>query len=102
MEVGRNPSGDFELGHISEPHRTGTSGSSSPPLGRSPKAAFNILDYANRVLDNERDGFVLYTIDEERAVVRKLDRRLVLFVAALYLLSFLDRSSKLDRQGKNC
>lgn len=39
-------------------------------------------------------GNVLYTLDEERAIVKKLDRRLVLFVAALYLLSFLDRSSK--------
>jgi hypothetical protein len=38
-------------------------------------------------------SFTLYTPDEERAVVRKLDRRLVLFVALLYMLSFLDRSS---------
>lgn len=38
------------------------------------------------------DGFT-YTAEEERAVVRKLDRRLVLFVALLYTLSFLDRSS---------
>lgn len=36
----------------------------------------------------------LYTPDEERAVLKKLDRRLVLFLAALYLLAFLDRSSK--------
>jgi hypothetical protein len=39
-------------------------------------------------------SFQLYTPDEERAVVRKFDRRLVLFVALLYMLSFLDRSSK--------
>lgn len=37
---------------------------------------------------------VLYTPDEEQAVLRKLDRRLVLFMALMYLLSFLDRSSK--------
>ncbi len=36
----------------------------------------------------------LYSPIEERAVIRKLDRRLVLFVALLYMLSFLDRSSK--------
>lgn len=36
----------------------------------------------------------VYTVDEEKAVVRKFDRRLVLFVALLYLLSFLDRSSE--------
>ena len=39
-------------------------------------------------------SFMLYTPDEEQAVIRKLDRRLVLFVALLYMLSFLDRSSK--------
>ncbi|KAB5572062.1 major facilitator superfamily transporter [Coniochaeta sp. 2T2.1] len=38
-------------------------------------------------------SFTLYTPDEERAVVRKFDRRLVLFVALLYMLSFLDRSN---------
>jgi hypothetical protein len=35
-----------------------------------------------------------YTSDEEKSVRRKFDRRLVLFVAFLYMLSFLDRSSK--------
>ena len=38
-------------------------------------------------------SFELYTPDEERRVRRKLDTRLVLFVALLYLLSFLDRSN---------
>lgn len=38
-------------------------------------------------------SFQLYTPDEEREVVRKFDRRLVVFVAGLYMLSFLDRSS---------
>jgi hypothetical protein len=40
-----------------------------------------------------RESFEMYTPDEERAVLRKLDRRLVLFLALLYMLSFLDRSS---------
>lgn len=39
-------------------------------------------------------SFMLYTPDEERAVIRKFDRRLVSFVSLLYMLSFLDRSSK--------
>lgn len=39
-------------------------------------------------------SFELYTPDEERAVVRKFDRRLVLFLSLCYMLSFLDRSSK--------
>lgn len=38
-------------------------------------------------------NFILYTPDEERAVIKVLDRRLVLFIALLYMLSFLDRSS---------
>jgi len=38
-------------------------------------------------------SYQLYTPDEERAVVRKFDRKLVLFVALLYMLSFLDRSN---------
>lgn len=38
-------------------------------------------------------SYQLYTPDEERAVVKKFDRNLVLFVAVLYMLSFLDRSS---------
>jgi len=38
-------------------------------------------------------SFELYTPDEELAVRRKFDRKLVLFVALLYMLSFLDRSN---------
>ncbi|CZT42364.1 related to nicotinamide mononucleotide permease [Rhynchosporium secalis] len=38
-------------------------------------------------------SYQLYTPDEERAVVRKFDRKLVLFLALLYMLSFLDRSN---------
>ncbi|KAI4134436.1 MAG: hypothetical protein LQ341_006023 [Variospora aurantia] len=35
----------------------------------------------------------LYTSDEEQAVLKKFDRRLVLFIALLYMLGFLDRSN---------
>lgn len=42
------------------------------------------------------NSYQLYTPDEERAVVRKFDRKLVVFVAGLYMLSFLDRSSELS------
>ncbi|KAJ8606699.1 hypothetical protein MRB53_040781 [Persea americana] len=38
-------------------------------------------------------SFELYTPDEERRVRRKLDLRLVVFVALLFMLSFLDRSN---------
>lgn len=39
-------------------------------------------------------SFMLYTPDEERAVIKKFDWRLVSFVSLLYMLSFLDRSSE--------
>lgn len=38
-------------------------------------------------------SFQLYTPDEEQVVVRKFDRRLVVFLALLYMLAFVDRSS---------
>ena len=43
--------------------------------------------------DSSVQSFELYTPDEERIVVRKLDRHVVAFMSFLYLLSFLDRSS---------
>jgi hypothetical protein len=39
------------------------------------------------------ESFELYTPDEDKALLRKLDTRLVLFLALLYMLSFLDRGS---------
>ena len=47
--------------------------------------------------DGTEQSFVLYTPDEEQAVIKKFDRRLVLFIALLYMLSFLDRSSRENR-----
>ncbi|KFY08226.1 hypothetical protein V492_06427 [Pseudogymnoascus sp. VKM F-4246] len=64
---------DFET-----PLRTGDDGSFAP---------------RRRGSASSTQSFQLYTPDEERAVVRKFDKRLVLFVALLYMLSFLDRSS---------
>ncbi|KAF7592921.1 hypothetical protein BBP40_012242 [Aspergillus hancockii] len=40
-----------------------------------------------------RTGFPKFTTIEEKQVVKKFDRRLVPFLALLYLLSFLDRSN---------
>jgi hypothetical protein len=39
-----------------------------------------------------------YTVAQERAVVRRLDWCLVSFLSGLYMLSFLDRSSKSSSQ----
>ncbi|KAI1631150.1 major facilitator superfamily domain-containing protein [Biscogniauxia mediterranea] len=38
-------------------------------------------------------SFQLYTPEEERAVVRKFDRRLVIFLAVCYMVSFIDRAN---------
>ncbi len=52
-----------------------------------------LYERRRRTSDSTVHSFMLYTPDEERAVVKKFDRRLVLFMAFLYMLSFLDRSS---------
>ena len=44
--------------------------------------------------DGTEQSLLLYTPDEEQSVIAKFDRRLVLFIALLYMLSFLDRSSR--------
>ena len=44
--------------------------------------------------DSSVRSFELYTPDEEKVVRNKLDCHVVLFMSFLYLLSFLDRSSK--------
>ncbi|CAM1511241.1 Fc.00g087540.m01.CDS01 [Cosmosporella sp. VM-42] len=46
-----------------------------------------------RLSDGSAESYQLYTPDEDVAVRRKFDRKLVLFVALLFLLSFLDRSN---------
>lgn len=54
---------------------------------------YELREQGSRAVDGRlRNGFS-YTAEEERVVVEKFDRRLVLFVAFLYMLSFLDRSS---------
>ena len=35
-----------------------------------------------------------YTFEEEKKVIKQLDRHVVLMVSCFYLLSFLDRSSE--------
>ncbi|KAI0402067.1 major facilitator superfamily domain-containing protein [Xylaria palmicola] len=46
-----------------------------------------------RMSNSTAASFQLYTPDEERAVVQKFDRRLVIFLAFCYMLSFVDRSN---------
>jgi hypothetical protein len=45
-------------------------------------------------LEGEEESFEgIWTVQEEKRVIKKMDRKVVLFVALLYLLSFLDRSN---------
>ncbi|KAI0398527.1 major facilitator superfamily domain-containing protein [Xylariaceae sp. FL0594] len=48
---------------------------------------------SRRMSSSTAASFQLYTPDEEKAVVRKLDRKLVIFLAFCYMLSFVDRSN---------
>lgn len=49
---------------------------------------------ARRLSFDSVQSYELYTPDEDKIVLRKLDRRLVGFMALLYCLSFLDRTSE--------
>lgn len=71
--------------------------SSSHNDGSDDDEVYELNERGSRETDGANDnrlrhGFT-FTAEEERAVVNKFDRRLVLFVAFLYMLSFLDRSS---------
>lgn len=69
--------------------RSARSRSRSPLHGRE-----SLDDGSIRRRPSTAASFQLYTPDEDIAVRRKFDRKLVLFVALLYMLAFLDRSSK--------
>jgi hypothetical protein len=49
---------------------------------------------ARRLSFDSVQSYELYTPDEDKTVLKKLDRRLVGFMALLYCLSFLDRTSE--------
>lgn len=49
---------------------------------------------ARRLSLDSVQSYELYTPDEDRTVRRRLDRKLVGFMALLYCLSFLDRTSE--------
>ncbi|KAI3332090.1 MFS general substrate transporter [Xylariaceae sp. AK1471] len=63
--------------------------------GRSSKGGgrWSSRNSARRPSESTIASFQLYTSDEEKAVVRKFDRRLVVFLAFCYMLSFVDRSN---------
>lgn len=61
---------------------------------RVPYEDTSLLPSPRRFSTSSVQSYELYTPDEDRGVLRKLDRRLVSFMAVLYCLSFLDRSSR--------
>lgn len=62
-------------------------------LSKSSDKVVEDLDDEESEISFIEPTFTLFTPDEEAAVLKKFDRRLVLFIALLYMLSFLDRSS---------
>ena len=79
-------SGGIELRRLNHAHKSSPSdsdSSSSDDDGPSSRVRLKRVGTASKT----------YTDEEERTVLRKLDRRLVLFLSLLYLLSFLDRSN---------
>ena len=88
MSRGKDFDGAFELNDVS---------ASASRFSRAQH--HSVSDVSSHSLDilTDQDATgdsTAYTPEEEKVVVRKLDRRLVLFLALLYMLSFLDRSSK--------
>lgn len=90
---------EMDRGELGETFRLQRRDTEKDDVNRDERGAgdgtgFERSSHARRGSASTTQSFQLYTPDESRAVVRKFDRRLVLFVALLYLLSFLDRSSR--------
>ena len=64
-----------------------------PPEQSDEDGLYAVADTTSRLTSLSK----IYTAEEENAIVRKFDKRLVLFMALLYMLSFLDRSSQTHR-----
>jgi phosphatidylinositol 3,5-bisphosphate 5-phosphatase len=74
------------LSDLSEPHPTIDELSDSDSDDPSTPAP-------SQALQRKGTASKSFTEEEDAALLRKLDRRLILFLALLYLLSFLDRSN---------
>ena len=91
-----NNDGDFELAEVNPSWRQKLlRNASDSSLLSAPVSDENFGEHVDALEAAESPK--TFTADEEKAVVRKLDRRLVLFIAFLYMLSFLDRSSEYKR-----
>jgi hypothetical protein len=77
---------DETQGFISERHHK--------PIDGYDDGSDSEADIKNTPRDRVRLRKADYTTEEEKQVVKIFDKRVVLFLALLYLLSFLDRSSE--------
>lgn len=85
---------EYDQGKVDSIPLTEFAGNSQRELNDDHDSDGELFGLSKRRGSNATDEtFMLYTPDEEQTVIKKFDRRLVLFVALLYLLSFLDRSS---------
>lgn len=89
MVKGERQRASFELGPM--PRTCDASDNGSPRASTS--SLDDDLNYSPLPRARGAENPTDYSLEEERVVVRKLDRHLVLFLALLYMLSFLDRSS---------
>lgn len=71
----------------------GTSGPSRIMRGGSDAGPSRRSSFDSQDDDDDDDDVIQFTPEEDRAVRNKFDRKLVLFVALLFMLSFVDRSS---------
>jgi phosphatidylinositol 3,5-bisphosphate 5-phosphatase len=83
----------YELRPISSTRDTTQRENKGVPSGEDAGDLSPLLSPQRAPIDSVQN-YELYTPDEDRAVRKKLDRKLVGFMALLYLLSFLDRSSE--------
>ncbi|KAI9762923.1 MAG: hypothetical protein M1840_001103 [Geoglossum simile] len=91
---GKNDNGGSMVGGDDEGVRSGSDSDTTEKEEEGEEEEEEEGKHTRRRHRTSIQGFEFYTPDEERAVVRKFDRRLVTFLAGLYMLSFLDRSSK--------
>ena len=82
----------YELQSIAPDEDTTTHDDTGLPARAEEDAS--LLPSSRRFSLSSSHSDALYSAKEEKNVLRKLDRRLVLFTALLYCLSFLDRSSR--------
>ncbi|KAH6659569.1 major facilitator superfamily domain-containing protein [Truncatella angustata] len=100
-DFGETPNANFlhpELGEVGEAYELQERQDQTPNVDHGHDHEHDgevdrIGDYRRRLSSSTAASFQLYTPDEEQSVVRKFDRKLVMFLSVCYMMSFLDRSN---------